>query len=72
MRKLHQAIGKIGDDAVNAGGDELAHLLERIRGPGDHFEIVGVRAGDQFSGNVVGSRQKLPGTRIDRHKDGFR
>src|SRR5260370_21553648 len=39
-KELDQAIGIIGDDAVDAGSDQLLHLGATIGGPGGHFQIV--------------------------------
>ncbi len=44
--ELDQPVRIIRDDAVDAGGDQFLHLVDRIGRPGDHPKIVGVGFGD--------------------------
>src|ERR1700728_487423 len=42
---LLEDVGVVGDDAVDAEGDEGAHLCGVVGGPGDDFEAGGVELG---------------------------
>src|ERR1700761_1425683 len=64
-----EAVGEVGHDAVDAGGDHLADLGGLIDGPGGDLEVEAVRGVDQVGGDEIGARADLADAEFD---GGFR